>query len=137
MDEIIRPHFIGPGRTHSFTAAARQPPAFTRLSHHLQLRLAPHPLDPLAVDRPSFTPQQLRDESITIRRIFAAQSPDPSLQPSSPSVGFNLAVKRGLGQTQRITGSIDRTLLPLHQILRGPSPRRGAYHFFEFTSSRS
>jgi len=53
-----------------------------------------HPLHPLAVDPPSFHPQQLRDESIAIRRMLPAQGFDSSLQPPRRSVRHGLAVER-------------------------------------------
>src|SRR5256885_720432 len=123
--------------THSGPATAAHPLGFTHFLHHLKLLLPPHPLHPLVVDLPSFSPQQLRDESIPIRCVPPAQRFDPLLQPSSQPVGHHLPIKCRLGQMQRLTRSLDRTLLPLHQIARRLPARRGAYHFFEFTSSSS
>src|SRR5580704_8951930 len=69
--------------------------------------------------------------------MLAAQGLDPLLQ-SPPLLACRpLPVKGRFGQPQRPAGPVGRALLALHQIPRRPTPGRGAYHFFEFTSSKS
>src|SRR5688572_10985931 len=137
MHKIIRPHLVGLLRPDPFTATRQRALGFPNFFYHLQLFPPPHSLDPLAIDPPPFRPQQLRHDPVTIRRMFPAQSLDPPLQPTGRSTRPGLAIKRRLRQTQSPTGPIHRTLPPFDQIARRAPPSRRAYHFFEFTSSKS
>ena len=129
-DEIPRPHVawigrllgVGPRR-----AATRRP-----LAHgsHPQARLAPHVLDPFAINRPAFSAQELMNKPVAQPRVGHRQGDDPMRQPLRPIArALRLMVITRHRQSHQPARPPSRAQALLGDILDGSPFVRRAYHF--------
>ena len=104
------------------------PPAFALHNRHFQALRSPQPMNPLAIDPPTLSPQQSPDPPVSVAGVLPRQHPHPVHQGAVLVRLFRLVP---LARPRLSDGSARPTFRDTHNLLHVPnrrsSPRRAQY----------
>jgi hypothetical protein len=128
LDEVVGPDVVGALGPQSDAGAVRQPepPALGLLGRDLQPLAPPDPLDPLGVDDPARSAQQLGDLAVAVTAVLPSELDDvggePRLVVTAPR---DLALRRAVLAERRAGATLGDPELPA-DVLDAGAATRGA-----------
>jgi hypothetical protein len=126
LDEVVGPDVVAMLGPQPDARSVRQPEpsAFGLLPGDLQPLASPNPLDPLVVDEPACSAQQLGDLAVAVASILPSKLDDVGAEPLLVvSTTRDLALRRAMLAERRAGATLGYTQLPANVLDADPATR--------------
>jgi hypothetical protein len=126
LDEVVGPDVVAMLGPQPDARSVRQPEpsAFGLLPGDLQPLASPNPLDPLVVDEPACSAQQLGDLAVAVASVLPSKLDDVGAEPLLVvSTTRDLALRRAMLAERRAGATLGYTQLPANVLDADPATR--------------